>query len=168
MPKTRMQHRVMHRPDDMLSMVADVERYPKFIKFISALRVKNRRQISESVEQFEAEATVSFKFISENFVSDVHVDKAAKTISVKKSGHGGALKSLENSWKFFELSDGSTLVDFYVDVSLKAFPLNILLQDKFDKVGSELMRLFEHKAGLEFDKVGDPNLDWEKEIRSMS
>lgn len=166
MPKTCLKRRVMHRPDDMLSMVADVERYPKFIKFISALRVKNRQQISDSVEQFEAEATVSFKFISERFMSDVRVDSGERTISVKKSGHGGALKSLENKWKFVELSDGSTLVDFYVDVSLKAFPLNILLQDKFDKVGSELMRLFEKKAGMAFEKVGDPNLDWEAEIRS--
>jgi len=163
MPKTRLKHRVMHRPDDMLSMVADVERYPKFIKFISALRVKNREQISDSVETFEAEATVSFKFISEQFNSDVRVDKDARTISVKKSGKGGALKSLENSWKFHELADGSTLVEFYVDVSLKAFPLNMLLADKFDKVGSELMRLFEHKAGLQFEKVGDPDFNWEAE-----
>lgn len=154
----------MHRPDDMLAMVADVERYPKFIKFISALRVKTRKQISETVEQFEAEATVSFKFVSEKFISDVKVDKAARTISVKKSGHGGALKSLENSWEFIELSDGSTLVNFYVDVSLKAFPLNILLADKFDKVGDELMKLFEKKAGMAFEKVGDPNLDWEAEM----
>lgn len=158
----------MHRPDDMLSMVADVERYPKFIKFISALRVKNRRQISETQEQFEAEATVSFKFISEKFISDVKVDHRAKTITVKKSGQGGALKSLENSWTFHELSDGSTLVDFYVNVSLKAFPLNILLQDKFDKVGGELMKLFEKKAGMEFEKVGDPDLDWAAEIGSTS
>lgn len=164
MPKTRLKRRVMHRPEDMLSMVADVERYPKFIKFISALRVKNRQQISENVEQFEAEATVSFKFVSERFISDVRVDKDQGTISVRKSGHGGALKSLENKWKFAELSDGSTLVDFYVDVSLKAFPLNILLQDKFDKVGGELMKLFERKAGMAFEKVGDPDLDWEAEI----
>ncbi len=164
MPNTRMRHRVMHRPEDMLSMVADVERYPKFIKFISALRVKNRKQISETVEQFEAEATVSFKFVSEKFNSDVRVDNEAKTISVKKSSRGGALKTLENSWKFIELSDGSTLVDFYVDVSLKAFPLNILLQDKFDSVGTQMMKLFEKKAGMAFEKVGDPNLDWEAEV----
>ena len=164
MPKTQLKRRVMHRPDDMLAMVADVERYPKFIKFISALRVKNRQQISEYVEHFEAEATVSFKFVSENFSSDVQVDRQSRTISVKKSGRGGALKSLENSWKFHELSDGSTLVEFYVDVSLKAFPLNMLLADKFDKVGSELMRLFEHKAGLAFEKVGDPELNWEAEV----
>lgn len=164
MPKTRIRHRVMHRPNDMLSMVADVERYPNFIKFISALRVKNRKQISESIEQFEAEATVSFKFVSERFISDVIVDNEAKTISVKKSGHGGALKSLENSWTFTELSDGSTLVDFYVDVNLKAFPLNLLLKDKFDQVGGQMMKLFEKKAGLAFEKVGDPDLDWTSEI----
>ena len=135
MPKTNLRRRVMYRPEDMLAMVADVERYPRFIKFISALRVKNRKQTSEDLEQFEAEATVAFSFVSEKFMSDVKVNRADKTISVKKSGHGGALKSLENRWKFTELSDGSTLVDFFVDVSLKAFPLNTLLRAKFDKVG---------------------------------
>ena len=164
MPDTRIRRRVMHRPDDMLSMVADVERYPKFLKFISALRVKNRKQVSETIETFEAEATVSFKFISEKFISDVRVDQDAKTISVKKSGHGGALKTLDNSWKFIELSDGSTLVDFYVDVKLKAFPLNILLKDKFDSVGEQMMKLFERKAGMAFEKVGDPDLNWEDEV----
>ncbi len=168
MPETRLRRRVMHRPEDMLSMVADVERYPRFIKFISALRVRNRRQLSESVEQFEAEATVSFSLVTEKFISDVRVDKENREISVKKSGSGGALKFLENQWKFIELSDGSTVVDFHVNVSLKAFPLNMLLKDKFQKVGGELMGLFEHKAGLAFEKIGDPDLDWEAELKSRA
>ncbi len=165
MPATELKRRVLHRPEDMLSLVADVERYPKFIKFISALRVKNRNRV-DGIENFEAEATVSYKFISEVFVSDVTVDRKANKIIVRKSGNKGALRALENRWVFHELSDGSTLVDFYVDVSLKAFPLNILLKDKFDKVGNELMGLFERKAGLEFQSVGDPDLDWRAEVNS--
>jgi len=159
----------MHRPEDLLELVADVERYPNFIQFISALRVKNRKASEGGVESFDAEATVSYKFISEKFLSSVIVDRTNKTISVDKSGHGGAVKKLKNNWTFHELSDGSTLVEFYVNVSLKAFPLNILLRDKFDKIGNQLMSLFEKKAGLAFEKVGDPELDWAaKEVSGRS
>jgi len=97
-------------------------------------------------------------------MSRVTVDRASRKISVKKSERGGALKSLENRWVFQELSDGSTLVDFYVEVSLKAFPLNILLKEKFDPIATEIMGLFEHKAGLAYEKVGNPDLKLDSEI----
>jgi len=163
MPSTRIQRRIMHRPEDLLELVADVERYPKFITFISALRVKDRKILPDGRETFDAEATVSYKFISERFHSQIIVDRDKKTISVNKSGHGGAVKKLKNNWAFQKLSDGSTLVDFYVDVSLKAFPLNILLREKFDKIGNEIMSLFEKKAGLAYEKTGDAELDWRAE-----
>jgi len=154
----------MNRPEGLIGFVADVERYPEFINLLSAIRVTNRRQLSDTVESFDAEATVKYKFISENFKSNVEVDHGQSAILVTKSGKGGAVRTLENRWNFQELSDGSTLVDFYVDVSLKAFPLNMLLRDKFDRAGSHLMNLFEVKASQVLEKVGDPNLDWESEV----
>ena len=157
MPETRLKKRILHRPDDLLELVADVERYPRFIDLISALRIKNQKEV-DGVEVFEAEATVSYKFISEKFISRVSVDRANRIITVKKSERGGALKTLENKWVFNELSDGSTMVDFFVEVTLKAFPLNMLLKDKFEKIGKEIMAVFEHKAGLAYEKVGDPEL----------
>jgi len=159
MPDTRIKRRVRHRPEDLLGMVADVERYPEFINLLSALRIKNRKQVSEHIETFEAEATVSYKFISENFQSLVTVDREKNTILVTKAGKGGAVKSLENRWEFQELEDGSSMVDFFVDVSLKAFPLNMLLRDKFDKAGDHLMNLFVKKASQTLEIVGDPEVD---------
>jgi len=154
----------MHRPEDLLDMVADVERYPKFITLISAVRIKNPTSPSQNVSVFDAEATVSYKFLSENFLSNVTVDRNLRTIKVKKSGHGGAVKDLENSWVFHQLSDGSTVVDFYVNVKLKGLALEMLLRDKFDKAGKHILKLFEHKASLAFDEIGDPDLDWEAEL----
>lgn len=158
MPKTRIQRRVMHRPDDLLEFVANVEEYPSFINLLSAIRVKDRKKLSDHVESFEAEATVNFKFISENFKSTVFIDREKRTIDVKKSGSGGAVKRLENNWAFKELADGSTLIDFYVSVDLKAFPLNMLLRDKFGKAGDHIMNLFVKRASQICETVGDPDL----------
>jgi len=164
MPETSLKRRVMHSPQDLLDFVIDVERYPEFINLLSAIRISNRKHASETVETFDAEATVRFKFLSETFKSNVMADRGENRIRVTKAGKGGAVKSLENRWQFRELSDGSTLVDFYVDVSLNAFPLNMLLKDKFGKAADHIMNLFEVKAGQVLEKVGDPDLDWEAEI----
>ncbi|NNE56827.1 MAG: hypothetical protein HKN36_01850 [Hellea sp.] len=159
MPSTHVQRRVMHRPLDLLNLVADVEKYPEFVDLITALRTSQRRQISESVETFEAEVNINYKFVSEIFKSHVTVDRGENRIFVKKSGKGGAVRKLENIWHFQELPDGSTLVDFEVTVSLKAFPLNVLLRDKFDKAGAHIMKLFIVRAGKKLETVGDPELD---------
>lgn len=123
-------------------MVADVERYPDFIDLISALRIKKRVAISQDEQRFEADAIVAYKFISETFGSTVTVNTAARTITVAKASRGGAVKSLRNDWVFHPLSDGSTLVDFDVDVRLKAFPLEMIAREKFPKVAAKIMGYF--------------------------
>ena len=167
MPAAKLKQRVMFRPEDMLALVAGVEDYPKFISLISALRVTKREETGDEREVFEAEAIVAFKFLSETFRSIVEVDHAAKRIVVKKADKSGAVKSLSNHWVFHELSDGSTLIDFAVDVRLKAFPLEMLVREKFDKASQKIMNMFIAHAEQTYDKVGNENLDLASEIKSL-
>jgi len=142
MPSTQFTKHIKHAPDELLAMVSNVEEYPKFINLISNLRIT--KQVSET--DFEAEAIVAYKALRQTFKSLIHVDKAKRFIRVTKAEKGGAVKNLENRWTFHELSDGTTLVDFYVDVTLKAFPLNMLIRDKFDKASVDIMNAFEWRA----------------------
>lgn len=167
MANTRMLRRVMNSPDALIGLVSNVEAYPEFINLITALRVSKRTQLSPTQEQFEAEATVAYKFIRENFSSIVFVDHGNKQITVSKADKSGAVKALKNDWHFHELSDGSTMVDFMIDVRLKAFPLEILLKDKFNSAGQHMMNLFEVKASQVCPKVGDPDLDIEAECKRL-
>jgi len=142
MPSTHLVRHIAHPPDELLSMVADVENYPKFINLISALRIT--KKLSDT--DFEAEAIVAYKMLRETFKSQIHVDKDARKIRVFKAEKGGALKTLENLWIFHRLGDGSTLVEFSVDVSLKAFPLNILIREKMGKATDVILGAFEARA----------------------
>ena len=151
-----------------MRLVADVENYPRFIELISALRVTKKTQVSSHHTRFEAEAVVAYKFISETFRSVVEVKTDSRRILVKKADKGGAVKSLINNWTFHELSDGSTLVDFDVDVRLKAFPLEILARDKFDKVAVKIMSMFIDYAGETLELVGEENLDVDAEIQRLN
>jgi coenzyme Q-binding protein COQ10 len=159
----RLLRRVRHTPEDVITLVSDVEKYPEFINLLSAIRVTNRESVSDTHERFSAEASVAYKFIRENFQSVVNVHHDSQMIKVTKANKSGAVKSLKNDWVFHELSDGSTLVDFFVEVKLKAFPLEMVLREKFDKAGRHIMNLFETRAGQIFDIVGDVDLDLDKE-----
>lgn len=167
MPEVRLVRHVQHTPEDLLELVSDVEDYPTFINLISALRVTSRETISDAHERFHAEATVAYKFVRENFACVVDLDKAANSISVKKADRSGAVKSLKNSWKFHELSDGSTIVDFFVEVKLKAFPLEIMLRDKFDEAGQKIMAVFLKRAKQRFKLINTPDMMVETEMRDL-
>ena len=84
--------------------------------------------------------------LRESFRSSIHVDREKKFIRVSKAEKGGAVKTLENTWHFHPLSDGSTAIEFYVDVSLKVFPLDILVREKMGKARDIIMGAFERRA----------------------
>ena len=146
MAKIHLERRLRHSPDDLLAMVADVEKYPEFIHLIPAVRILSRQTVSPTCDVFTADVAIKYKLISESFRSEVNVDKQAKVLSIKRSGHGGAVKTLENIWKFIEHEDGSTLMDFYLNVQLKARPLEFLIKQKFDKAATYIMNSFESRA----------------------
>ena len=150
MPSTRIIRRIRHDDAALFALVADVENYPDFIDLISALRIT--KQVSET--EFEAEAIVAYKMLRESFLSKVVIDPTTKRIEVTKAEKGGAVKSLLNTWAFYPLEDGSTLVDVFVEVRLKARPLEFLLREKFGKAAIHVMNLFETRAGQTLPHIG--------------
>ena len=163
MPSTQFTRHICHDADELLEMVADVENYPQFITLISALRIT--KKISDT--DFEAEAIVSYKMLRESFRSSIHVDREKKFIRVSKAEKGGAVKTLENTWYFHPLSDGSTAIEFYVDVSLKVFPLDILVREKMDKASDIIMGAFERRAGQVCKPITSDGLDLSAEYTRL-
>ena len=163
MPKTHLIRRIRNSPEALFNFVADVESYPEFINLISALRITKTLSSTE----FEAEAIVAYKMISESFRSLIMTDAEALKIEVKKAEKGGAVKMLLNRWQFYALEDGSTLVDVIVDVRLKARTLEFLLRDKFKKASVEIVSAFERRAAQILPVVGDVNYDFTDEANAF-
>ena len=163
MPAVSIIRHIPHAADDLLDMVADVEEYPSFINLISALRITQRLSDTD----FEAEAIVAYKMIRESFKSLIHLDRENKFIHVTKAEKGGAVKTLDNIWKFHSLSDGSTVVEFYVDVRLQAFPLNILIKDKMGKASDVIMNAFVARAAKVCEPVETMEMDLTAEYQKL-
>ncbi len=94
----------------MYRVVADVERYPEFLPWVVALRVKSRNS-EAGREILMAEMAVGYRALRERYTSRVTLDPDAKTIDVVAVE--GPFRALENHWRFAPEGEG-TRVDFRV------------------------------------------------------
>jgi coenzyme Q-binding protein COQ10 len=151
----------------MLKLVRHVDDYPNFISLISAVRILDHKVVSDHQEEFTADVGIQYKFISEQFRSIVQVDAHKRTLSIARAGHGGAVRSLRNDWVFHPLNDGSTLIDFDLNVRMKAAPLEFLIKQKFEKATHYIMNSFEQRAHELFARIGAEDYNYTEEARAF-
>lgn len=130
-----------------MDVVLDVESYPEFINFVSNLRKLTPTETEDDRRVFQAEMSVGYKMFNEKFVCSVIYWPTERRILVRENGTGGALRKLKNEWHFHELSNGSTLVDFVIDVKLKNPFLEMLAEQKFQSIADKVMDVFIRRAG---------------------
>ena len=167
MPGAHLTEHLPHTPDDMMDLVTSIEKYPEFLNFVSSMRIIGNKQCTANGEQFEAEMAVSYKMFTERVRCIVQTDNEARTVKVSKADKSGPIKTLTNDWTFHPMPDGTTLVDLTVDVSLKAFPLNMLVKQKFGEVSDKILSAFKRRAAGQYRKLDDSGLDVRKEAKAL-
>ncbi|EAP91009.1 hypothetical protein OA2633_02506 [Oceanicaulis sp. HTCC2633] len=148
--------RLRYRPDDLFELVSDVRRYPDFIKPITAMRI-TQDDVRDGVGELVAEARIRFKFVREGFTTRVTLDKSARTIDVTYLS--GPFHDLANHWRFHELEDGSTLVDFWIRYGFKNPVLQMLLDGNRSRAIRYLISAFEDEAANRYQQVGAQEFD---------
>jgi coenzyme Q-binding protein COQ10 len=139
---------------DLFDLVADVEAYPKFVRWITSLRAWNRRQLDHGVTVLDAEARVRFGPIRERFSTRVMLDRPGLKVDVALLA--GPFRRLENHWRFTQAPRGSRL-DFEIDFEFSGGLLNRLLAANFERVAATLVNCFERRAA---ELYGDP--EWKR------
>ncbi|GAA0578920.1 type II toxin-antitoxin system RatA family toxin [Rhizomicrobium electricum] len=127
--------------DVMYAIVADVEKYPQFLPWVTGLRVV--RRISDTA--FDAEMRVGFAGLSERYVSRVTLDPAAHTIDVVKT-QGGPFRRLENHWRFTPKTESTCEVSFAIAFEFKNPILNAVAGRAFQTVMLQMASAFEARA----------------------
>jgi len=156
--------RIRHSPDDVYALIGDVESYPRFINLIRALRVTKTKK-TKTGRLLTAEAVARYKMVSEKFVTDVTLNDDARTIQVALIK--GPFRSLVNNWKIYELSDGSSLVDFDITFEFSNPMLNMLLKANKDRAINLIIRAFEAEADRLYPLVGEDKIDLSAEIKTL-
>jgi len=126
-----------------MSLVGDVERYPEFVPWISAMRTWNVRDLGAGVDTLDAEAGVGFSFLKERFTTRVRRDSEGRQIDVDLLS--GPFRKLANNWQFFP-DEAGTRIEFDIDFEFRSRLLDSLLRANFHHAVDRLMGCFEDRA----------------------
>ena len=122
----------------MFALVADVERYPNFLPWCVATRIKSREG-----DTFTADLIAAFGAFREQFTSRVKLDRPAMEITVEYLD--GPFEHLMNRWHF-EAVDGGCMVHFDIDFAFKSKTLELLISGVFTRAILKMAASFDARA----------------------
>mgnify|MGYP005989317425 CR=1 FL=1 len=128
--------------DQMFALVGDVARYPEFLPWTAAARIRKTDQHADHAEML-ADLVISFKVFRETFGSRVLLWPEAKKIDT--SYLDGPFKHMVSEWRF-EDNDGGCDVHFYVDFEFKNKILQSAIGLFFDAAMRQVVQSFEARA----------------------
>ena len=126
----------------MFDIVADVERYPKFLPWVVGLRMLSRAQ-SEGKAIVIAEMQVGFHRLQEHYTSRIVLDRANRTIDVTQVK--GVFRDLQNRWRFTPETAGCR-IDFYVQFEFRSRILSAIASGAMSLAVSTMTHAFEQRA----------------------
>jgi coenzyme Q-binding protein COQ10 len=121
----------------MFDLVADVGRYPEFIPWVTAVRLR-----SDSATEMVADLIVGFKGLRETFTSKV---AKVRPTTIHVDYLDGPLKYLRNDWTF-RPDDQGCQVDFSVDFEFKSRMFEMLAGQMFGAALRKMIGAFEGRA----------------------
>eukprot|EP00998_Keelungia_sp_KM082_P002644 NODE_13238_length_436_cov_1.546926_g13215_i0.p1 GENE.NODE_13238_length_436_cov_1.546926_g13215_i0~~NODE_13238_length_436_cov_1.546926_g13215_i0.p1 ORF type:complete len:133 (+),score=0.82 NODE_13238_length_436_cov_1.546926_g13215_i0:1-399(+) len=124
----------------MFDLVADVGRYPEFLPWCRAARIR-----SQTDELLVADLVIGFKGITERFTSRVTLDRS--NLQILTAYEDGPFKYLDNSWKFFPNPDsGGCRIEFHVDFEFRSRVLQAMIGLVFTEAVKRMVSAFEDRA----------------------
>ena len=126
----------------MYDLVADVARYPDFLPWTAAARIRTRRDI-EGGTQMDADLVISFKVFRERFTSRVSLFPEISRIDTEYLD--GPFKHLHSRWEFKDTENGCE-VCFWVDFEFRNKVLQGAAGVFFNEAMHRIVRAFEDRA----------------------
>lgn len=138
MPRHSEKRIVPYTPEQMFALVADVERYPEFLPWCVATRIRSREE-----NAFTADLIAAFAAFREQYTSRVKLDPEAKVIVIEYVD--GPFEHLTNRWRFIALEAGCE-IDFDIDFRFRSKTLDALISGVFTKAIRKMTESFEVRA----------------------
>ena len=146
MPSHTEQRHLPHRAEDMYKLVADVGRYPEFLPWCRAARIR-----TQTDTLLVADLVIGFKGITERFTSRVTLD--AGNLEILTAYEDGPFKYLDNTWRFIPNPDsGGCRVEFHVDFEFKSRMLQAMIGLVFTEAVKRMVAAFEERAQVLYGK----------------
>lgn len=134
----------------MYDLVADVARYPEFLPWNAAARIRSRKPLGDGREVMEADLVISFKVFRERFGSRVVLDPGALRIETEYLD--GPFRHMRSTWDFRDRPEGGCEVEFLVDFEFRNAILQKVIGVVFHEAMLRIVRAFETRAAQLYGK----------------
>lgn len=129
----------------MFDLVLDVAKYPEFLPWCVATRVKSKDDTHSG--QMVADMAVGFKMVQERYTSRITFEApgAGGEGHIHVTDIGGPFKRLETDWRFHPHADGCT-VDFEINFAFNSTLLEKVMGGVFTDAAHKMMQAFVTRA----------------------
>jgi len=133
---------VRFAPRQLFDLVADVPRYPEFLPWCTAARVRRREAPNVEID----ELAIGFGPFHEKFVSRVALNTDDPgALRIETSGTEGPFRHLSSRW-LFQPEDGGTLIDFTLEFEFRSRLLQHTVRLLFGEAVRRMVSAFETRA----------------------
>lgn len=153
MPKHHETRELPYSAQAMYDLVADVARYPEFLPWTAAARIRSRKSI-DGGEVMEADLVISFKVFRERFGSRVTLLPGEGRILTEYID--GPFKHLKSVWTFADRPEGGSKVSFDVDFEFRNPILAGVIGLVFNEAMHRIVAAFEARANALYGKALPP------------
>ena len=149
MPKASVKKLIKCKKEQLIDLVLDIEKYPKFVPFCVDAKVYKKKE-KDNLLLIVGDLTIGKGPFKDTYKSDVKYNKKEDFIYV--TNLDGPLKHLDNKW-YFKEKNKITEVSFEVDFELKNDFLNIVMTKSFQFGLDKIADAFQKRAEELFSKT---------------
>ena len=142
MPTHSETRKLPYSAQQMYDLVADVGKYPQFLPWTAAARIKSTTDKGDHTVM-DADLIISFKVFRERFTSRVMLWPTPMKIDTEYLD--GPFKYMKSKWAFHDV-DGGCEVDFFVDFEFKNAILQKIIGVVFNEAMQRVVKAFEKRA----------------------
>ena len=139
MPLHSEQRILPYTPEQLFTLVADIEKYPEFLPWCVGCKITDQQDTI-----MYADLIIGHKMIRERFSSKVTLDYP-NHIHVEYLK--GPMEYLSNDWHFSFTLDGGCMIDFHLEFEFKNPALKALMGVFFHEAVRRMVGAFEKRAG---------------------
>ncbi|APE43313.1 ubiquinone-binding protein [Sulfitobacter alexandrii] len=139
-----------YTPQQMYDLVADVGKYPEFLPWTAAARIRSDEQVDDH-RVMDADLVISFKVFRERFTSRVTLWPDDMKIDTEYLD--GPFKYMLSNWHFEDAPKGCN-VHFHVDFEFRNRILQGIIGVVFNDAMQRVVRAFEQRAADLYGPAG--------------
>jgi coenzyme Q-binding protein COQ10 len=134
--------------EQLFNLVADIERYPEFLPWCLAARIRKRE-----ARTIHADLMIGFRMVRERFTSKVELTPPHR---IDVAYAEGPFKYLNNHWVFEPAPGGGCEIDFFVDFEFRNRMLQKLIEVLFHEAVRRMVSAFETRARALYGTAAQP------------